>query len=212
FLGRTDDQVKIRGYRIELGEIESALLSHPLVAEAVVVATGGDGGSGHSRLTGYVVPAEGRRPDPRELREHTAVSLPGYMVPAAVVVLDALPLTPNGKLDRAALPEPQAAQDAEDHVPPGTPTEEALADLWADLLGVERVGIHDNFFDLGGDSILSIQTVLRMKVAFGLDLSPRDVLTAPTVAQLALVVEDRILAELEQAALADFEGDGPPAP
>ncbi|MEF3112182.1 amino acid adenylation domain-containing protein [Streptomyces chrestomyceticus] len=212
FLGRTDDQVKIRGYRIELGEIESALLSHPLVAEAAVVATGGDGASGHSRLTGYVVPAEGRQPDPRELREHTAVSLPGYMVPAAVVVLDALPLTPNGKLDRAALPEPQTAQDAEDHVPPGTPTEEALADLWADLLGVERVGIHDNFFDLGGDSILSIQTVLRMKVAFGLDLSPRDVLTAPTVAQLALVVEDRILAELEQAALADFEGDGPPAP
>ncbi|MFH8344041.1 amino acid adenylation domain-containing protein [Streptomyces sp. NPDC018045] len=212
FLGRTDDQVKIRGYRIELGEIESALLSHPLVAEAVVLATGGEGGSGHHRLAAYVVPAEGRQPDPRELREHTAATLPGYMVPAAVVVLDALPLTPNGKLDRAALPEPQATADTDDHVPPGTPTEEALAALWADLLGVERVGIHDNFFDLGGDSILSIQTVLRMKVAFGLDLSPRDVLTAPTVAQLALVVEDRILAELEQAALADSGSDAPPAP
>ncbi|WP_260639566.1 non-ribosomal peptide synthetase [Streptomyces angustmyceticus] len=214
FLGRTDDQVKVRGYRIEPGEIESALLSHPLVAEAVVVATGGDGagGSGHKRLTGYVVPVGGRQPDPRELREHTAVSLPGYMVPAAVVVLDALPLTPNGKLDRAALPEARAAADADDHVPPGTPTEEALAELWAALLGVERVGIHDDFFDLGGDSILSIQTVLRMKVAFGLDLSPRDVMTAPTVAQLALVVEDRILAELEQAALAGPEGDGPSAP
>ncbi|WP_159481735.1 non-ribosomal peptide synthetase [Streptomyces caniferus] len=214
FLGRVDDQVKVRGYRIEPGEIESALLAHPLVSEAVVVATGGDGdgGSGHKRLTGYVVPAEGRQPDPRELREHTAVSLPGYMVPAAVVVLDALPLTPNGKLDRAALPGPPTAADTDDHVPPGTPTEEALAELWAALLGVARVGVHDNFFDLGGDSILSIQTVLRMKVAFGLDLSPRDVMTAPTVAQLALVVEDRILAELEQAALAGPEGDGPPAP
>ncbi|WP_411143364.1 amino acid adenylation domain-containing protein [Streptomyces sp. x-80] len=211
FLGRTDDQVKIRGYRIELGEIESALLAHPLVAEAVVIALGGEGGdSGHQRLAGYVVPAEGRQPDPGELREHIALSLPGYMVPAAVVVLDALPLTPNGKLDRAALPEPRTRAGADDHVPPGTPTEEALADLWSALLGVERVGIHDNFFDLGGDSILSIQTVLRMKVAFGLDLSPRDVMTAPTVAQLALVVEDRILAELEQAALAGPEGDGSP--
>ncbi|MFC5720643.1 amino acid adenylation domain-containing protein [Streptomyces gamaensis] len=206
FLGRVDDQVKIRGYRIELGEIESALLAHPTVAEAVVVAAESEG---RKRLVGYAVPAPGAVADGKELREHTAATLPEYMVPAAVVVLDALPLTPNGKLDRAALPDPGQAAATGEYVAPATPTEEALAGLWEQVLGVERVGAHDNFFDLGGDSILSIQMVLRMKVAFGLDLSPRDVLSAPTVAELAWLVEERILAELEAAALADADGSGP---
>ncbi|MEU7157964.1 amino acid adenylation domain-containing protein [Streptomyces chrestomyceticus] len=181
FLGRTDDQVKIRGYRIELGEIESALHRHPQVAQAAVTVR--EDTAGHPRLIGYVVPADGTTPSPQDVREHTAVSLPEYMVPAAVVVLDALPLTPNGKLDHKALPAPSTAE-ASEYAAPRDAVEETLAGIWADLLGVERVGIHDNFFDLGGDSILSIQTVSRARRA-GLRLASKDVFLHQTVARLA---------------------------
>ncbi|WP_411143365.1 amino acid adenylation domain-containing protein [Streptomyces sp. x-80] len=183
FLGRTDDQVKIRGYRIELGEIESALLAHPQVARAAVTVR--EDAAGHPRLTGYVVPADGAAPSPQDVREHTAAALPEYMVPAAVVVLDALPLTPNGKLDHAALPAPaNPARDAAGYTAPRTAVEETLAGIWAELLGLERVGVDDNFFDLGGDSILSIQTVSRARRA-GLRLASKDVFLHQTVARLA---------------------------
>ncbi|OON72931.1 non-ribosomal peptide synthetase [Streptomyces tsukubensis] len=216
FVGRTDHQVKIRGHRIELGEVEAALAAHPSVSEAAALAlpvpesrdggpgadgTGGTNGADEPRmrLVGYLVPSPGHRPDPADVRAALGGQLPAYMVPAAVVVVDALPLTVNGKLDRAALPEPPA-QEGGAHTAPRTPTEEAVAELWGALLGVERVGAYDDFFELGGDSLLSLQAVLRMKVAFGLDLSPRDVLNKPTVAALAELIEDLVIAELEQAA------------
>ncbi|MFB6596637.1 amino acid adenylation domain-containing protein [Streptomyces diastaticus] len=221
FVGRTDHQVKIRGHRIELGEVEAALAAHPSVAEAAALALPappgrqetaetGDG-EPRLRLVGYAVPAAGHRPDGAGIRAALGAQLPAYMVPSAVVVVDALPLTGNGKLDRAALPQPPAQESGEEYTAPRTPTEEAVADLWAALLGVERVGAHDDFFERGGDSLLSLQAVLRMKVAFGLDLSPRDVLSRPTVAALAQLIEERIIAELERAAAEEAGEDLPPS-
>ncbi|NNG84056.1 hypothetical protein HLB32_03730 [Streptomyces cacaoi] len=131
------------------------------------------------------------------------------MVPSAVVVVDALPLTGNGKLDHAALPDPPAGEGGGARTAPATPTEEVIADLWGALLGVEQVGADDDFFALGGDSLLSLQSVLRMKVAFGLDLSPRDVLRRPTVSALAQLIEERIIAELERTAAAEAGEDEP---
>ncbi|OON72930.1 non-ribosomal peptide synthetase [Streptomyces tsukubensis] len=183
YAGRSDQQVKIRGFRIELGEIESVLHGHPEVASAAVAVHRDQ--AGHRRLVGYAVPAPGSAPEPRALREHAARALPDYMVPAAVVLLNALPLTPNGKLDRAALPAPDYPSTAgTDGTPPRTSTEKALAAIWCELLGVERVGVRDNFFDLGGDSILSIQTATRARAA-GLNLASRDVFLWQTVEQLA---------------------------
>jgi amino acid adenylation domain-containing protein len=161
YLGRADQQVKVRGFRIETGEIEAALASHPSVAAAAVVARG-DAGS-EKRLVAYVVaPAGTPAPSPAALRAHVAESLPDYMVPAAFVALDALPLTENGKLDRRALPapgEPEAALAAEAYAAPRTPVEAALAEAWAEVLGLERVGIDDNYFAVGGDSIRSVGMV-----------------------------------------------------
>ncbi|WDV32335.1 non-ribosomal peptide synthetase [Streptomyces sp. AD16] len=221
FVGRTDHQVKIRGHRIELGEVEAALAAHPSVAEAAALALpapparqeAADTGDGEPRLrlVGYAVPAAGHRLDGAGIRAALGAQLPAYMVPSAVVVVDALPLTGNGKLDRAALPQPPAQESGEEYTAPRTPTEEAVADLWAALLGVERVGAHDDFFERGGDSLLSLQAVLRMKVAFGLDLSPRDVLSRPTVAALAQLIEERIIAELERAAAEETGQDRPPS-
>src|SRR6266851_2096751 len=152
FLGRIDDQVKIRGYRIEPAEVEAALVAHPAIERAAVVAL--DGGEGTKRLVGYVVCRDGEAPSVSELRAHLGQRLPDYMVPSAFVVLDALPLTPNGKLDRAALPAPEGRPDLEvSYVAPRTPTEELLAGVWAKVLRIERVGVLDNFFELGGDSL-----------------------------------------------------------
>ncbi|PAX83864.1 phosphopantetheine-binding protein, partial [Streptomyces albidoflavus] len=169
------------------------------------------GGEPRLRLVGYAVPAAGHLLDGAGVRAALGAQLPAYMVPSAVVVVDALPLTGNGKLDRAALPQPPAQESGEEYTAPRTPTEEAVADLWAALLGVERVGAHDDFFERGGDSLLSLQAVLRMKVAFGLDLSPRDVLSRPTVAALAQLIEERIIAELERAAAEEAGQDRPPS-
>ncbi|MFC8964999.1 non-ribosomal peptide synthase/polyketide synthase [Streptomyces sp. NPDC057094] len=181
YLGRTDDQVKIRGFRVEPGEIEAALTRHDTVAHACVVAR-------EQRLVAYVVPAPGRTPDPAELRTHTAAVLPEHMVPAAVVPLDALPLTPNGKLDRKSLPAPDFAAATTDTLP-RTPREEALCVLVADVLGLERVGVEDDFFSLGGDSIVAMQLVARARAA-GLAISPRDVFRHKTAAALAAVAAD----------------------
>jgi amino acid adenylation domain-containing protein/non-ribosomal peptide synthase protein (TIGR01720 family) len=206
YLGRTDDQVKIRGFRIELGEIETVLRRHPAVAAAVVAVREDE--PGRKRLAAYVVPASGQAPASEELRGHLAQFLPEYMVPPAVVPLDRLPLSPNGKIDRRALPAPEAgAQAGASGTAPRTDTEMVLADIWADVLGVDRVGVHDNFFDLGGESVLSLAVAARAKAAFDVALTPREVLVTRTVAGLAELVEDRVLAELEQIALSARDDD-----
>ncbi|MDX2548094.1 non-ribosomal peptide synthetase [Streptomyces sp. WI04-05B] len=192
YLGRTDDQVKIRGFRIELGEIESVLARHATVAHVSVVAR-------NQQLVAYVVPAasaasagsvaSGRSAgvDTAALRRHLATALPEHMVPAAFVVLDALPLTPNGKLDRRALPAPDfttTAAGAGEGLP-RTPREEILCGLFADVLGVARVGIHDDFFTLGGHSLVAMRLAARIRAAFAADVSLRTVFEASTVARLA---------------------------
>ncbi|MEU0370274.1 amino acid adenylation domain-containing protein [Streptomyces sp. NPDC006283] len=178
FLGRVDTQVKVRGFRIELGEIEAALAGHPSVAQAAVVP---DRDGDIVRLVGYAVPEAGEL-DPQELRTHVAGVLPEYMVPALVVPLDGpLPLTPNGKLDRKALPTPDWAAMTGDALP-ATGTQARLAELFCEILKLEKVGIHDNFFALGGHSMASMRLLGRIRAEFGVELSIRDVFDALTVA------------------------------
>ncbi|GFG96177.1 hypothetical protein MTIM_20560 [Mycobacterium timonense] len=179
YLGRADDQVKVRGYRIELGEVRSALAALDGVDQAAVIAR--EDRPAALRLVGYVTGGA----DPVELRARLGDRLPAYMVPAAIVALDALPLTPNGKLDARALPSPDYT-DADRYRAPETPVEETLAGIYAQVLGVERVGADDSFFDLGGDSISSMQVVTRARAA-GLVLRTRDIFTEQTVARLARV-------------------------
>ncbi|MFJ9691430.1 amino acid adenylation domain-containing protein [Kitasatospora sp. NPDC101183] len=184
YLGRADDQVKIRGFRIELGEIEAAVATDPAVANSAVVVR--EDASGGKRLVAYVVGAAGGL-DTGVLRERVASRVPEYMVPSAFVLLDELPLTANGKLDRRALPEPDFGARASERAA-RNPREEVLCALFAEVLGLERVGIDDSFFELGGDSIVSIQLVSRARKA-GLEFSPRDVFRHRTVEALALVAE-----------------------
>ncbi|MBU9167458.1 non-ribosomal peptide synthetase, partial [Burkholderia gladioli] len=185
FLGRNDEQVKVRGFRVEPGEIEAQLATHEAVREAIVVAR--QDPAGNARLLAYVSLQESapRTELVRGLREHLAARLPEYMVPAAFVVLDALPLTPNGKVDRRALPEPddEAFAQAQYEAPQGE-TEQTIAALWAELLGVERVGRHDNFFALGGHSLLAVQLIERLR-QIGLTLAIRDLFEQPALAALS---------------------------
>ncbi|MFJ3794141.1 amino acid adenylation domain-containing protein [Kitasatospora sp. NPDC090091] len=185
-IGRLDHQVKLRGLRIELGEIESVLRRHPGVERAVVAARGsGD----ERRLVGYLVPAPdgGAAPDAAELRALLRAELPEYMVPAVFVTLDALPLSPNGKVDRAALPEPDAAADraAAAYVAPRDDTERVLAALWAELLEADRVGAEDDFFALGGHSLLATRLASAVLETFGVKLPLRELFEAPTLAEQA---------------------------
>nr|WP_276599757.1 non-ribosomal peptide synthase/polyketide synthase [Nannocystis sp. SCPEA4] len=197
FLGRIDHQVKIRGFRIELGEIEAVLSSHPCVRACAVVVW--EPAPGDRRLVAYVVPGESGCTDDA-LREHLGAALPPYMVPSLFVRLTALPLSPSGKVDRKALPPPDATRDAVETscVAPRTEAERVLAELWSAVLQRSPLGIHDNFFSLGGDSILAIQVIGRAKRA-GFHLTARDMFTHQTVAQLALVVrrDSAVLAEQE---------------
>ncbi|MGW0853449.1 amino acid adenylation domain-containing protein, partial [Streptomyces sp. NPDC002624] len=181
FLGRTDDQVKVRGFRIELGEVEAVLAEHEDIARTAVVVRQ-DGAQG-PRLVAYVQPAPGAVPQTEELRAHLRERLPEYMVPSAIVVLDALPLTPNGKLDRRALPEPDAAATA--GRAPRTPEEHVLAGLFAEVLGVPRVGAADDFFDLGGHSLLATRLVARVRTTLNVELALPTLFRTPTVAGLA---------------------------
>ena len=187
FLGRADHQVKVRGFRIELGEIETVLAAHPALAQVTVVAR--EDGTGGKRLVAYTTVATGQcEPAPADLREHAAAVLPDYMIPAAFVTLDALPLTPNGKVDRNQLPAPDFAALVGDQGP-RTPREEVLCGLFAEVLGLSSVGVQDSFFDLGGDSIISIRLVSRAHKA-GLAIRPQDVFAHRTVAALASVATD----------------------
>ncbi|MFF9077669.1 amino acid adenylation domain-containing protein [Streptomyces sp. NPDC014872] len=207
YLGRSDDQVKIRGFRIELGEIEAQVVRQPLVAQGAVVVR--EDRPGDRRLVAYVVPrAEGDPAaavasfDDRPLREALGAALPDYMVPAAFVPLERLPLTVNGKLDRRALPAPEYGSRA-DHVAPRTPTEEALAEIWSEVLGLERVGVEDDFFGLGGNSVLSLRVVARVRTVFDINPSARVMFDHPTIALLARQVEELIIAEIEEAMAAE---------
>ncbi len=183
YFGRTDFQVKVRGFRIEPGEIEAALESHPGVHRAVAVVR--EDAPGERRIVAYVVPA-GEAVPAVELRAHLAGRVPEYMLPSALVALEELPLTGSGKVDRRALPAPDAAAGVEgEYVAPRTPAEEVLAGIFAEVLGVERVGAGDGFFELGGHSLLATRVVSRVRTALGVELPLRAVFEAPTVAALA---------------------------
>ncbi|MQY03032.1 non-ribosomal peptide synthetase [Actinomadura macrotermitis] len=182
YLGRTDDQVKIRGFRIELGEIEAVLAAHGSVARAAAVVREDQPGRRH--LVAYATPAAGGGVDPAGLREFAALSLPAHMVPAAVVALAEFPLTPSGKLDRAALPAPDFGGLVTGREPRG-PVEEVLCGLFAEVLGLERVGPDDGFFDLGGDSLTAMRLIARIQAVLETGLTVRDLFAAPTPAGVA---------------------------
>jgi amino acid adenylation domain-containing protein len=192
FLGRGDTQVKIRGYRVELGEIETVLTAHDAVQQAVVVARAEANRA--ARLVAYVVPAAADADLGAILRGHLQQKLPEYMAPSAIVILAELPLTPNGKVDRRALPAPDSVHtDRGALTPPRTETEERLAQIWCDVLQLPQIGVEDNFFDMGGHSLLALQVVNRAKTAFQVNLSLRSLFDAPTVARLASQIEQQIL-------------------
>ncbi|HYN23256.1 MAG TPA: amino acid adenylation domain-containing protein, partial [Thermoanaerobaculia bacterium] len=197
FLGRTDHQVKIRGFRIELGEIEAVLSNHPSVRECAVVVR--EDVPGTKRLVAHLGLQAGAAADAEALRSALRAKLPEYMVPNVFAVMPSLPLTPNGKIDRRALlsaPAPESSGSGTVMVPPRDPAEEVLASVWAEVLRLDRVGIHDNFFALGGDSILVIQTATRSRQR-GVRFTPRQLFQNQTVAQLAAVAD---IADLEIAA------------
>ncbi|ORA96371.1 hypothetical protein BST30_28680, partial [Mycobacterium mantenii] len=178
YMGRADEQVKVRGYRIELGEVRAALSELDGVEHAAVIAR--EDLAGEKRLVGYVTGAA----DPADIRARLGRRLPTYMVPSAVVVLDALPLTVNGKLDTRALPAPEY-QDADRYRAPVSAIEEILAGIYAQVLGVERVGVDDSFFDLGGDSLSAMRVIAAVNTTLSKGISVRALFEAPTVAELA---------------------------
>ncbi|MFL6127957.1 MAG: MupA/Atu3671 family FMN-dependent luciferase-like monooxygenase [Mycobacteriales bacterium] len=181
FLGRTDHQVKVRGHRVELGEVEVTLAAHEQVAQAAASTVGA---GAERRLAAYAVPVPGATPDPGQLRRFLAARLPAYMVPAHLQLLDRLPYTPNGKVDRRALPRPEGGTGAA-AVEPRDTLEMQLAALWAEVLEVRRVGVHDDFFDLGGHSVLAVTLLARVERRFGRRLPLASLFGAPTVAEMA---------------------------
>ncbi|MFL5347180.1 MAG: amino acid adenylation domain-containing protein [Hyalangium sp.] len=184
FLGRIDHQVKVRGFRIELGEIEAVLGDHPAVRQVVVAARAL--GQADKQLVAYIVPQASPPPSITDLREYLARKLPAYMVPAFFVMLDALPLNPNGKVDRRALPVPDGTRPelAQEFVAPRTPTEQALAAIWKECLSLDRVGLHDDFFALGGHSLRALQVTARIRQHFQVDVPLRSFFSHPTLAGL----------------------------
>ncbi|MGH9896749.1 MAG: phosphopantetheine-binding protein, partial [bacterium] len=208
-LGRKDLQVKIRGFTVEVAEIERALLEHPAIREAVIATE--DDHRGESRLVAYVAADQEPPTSIGELRTFLGGKLPDYMVPSEFVQCKTLPLTPSGKIDRKALSVSAAVKRRLDtpFVAPTTPVETELAAIWAEVLGLDQVGIHDNFLDLGGHSLMATQIILRVMEAFQIELPLQSLLEAPTVAKMALIImenqakkagdEDltRLLAELE---------------
>ena len=198
FTGRMDEQVKVRGFRIELGEIESVLSEHESVLEAVVIALEDKGSE--KRLVAYVVTAPGASRIVSEFRSYLKERLPDYMIPSAFVYLDTLPLTSHGKIDRRALPAPDAERPAlaEAFIAPQTPAEKSLAPLWTKLLGINRIGINDNYFELGGDSLLATQLVSQVRSVFEVELPLVELFRHPTLAELAGSIEEAIIEQMEE--------------
>ena len=190
-LGRSDSRVKIRGFFVETVEVESVLVRHPAVREAVVLAR--QDGSGDKKLVAYIVP-QARTPTVGELRIYLKETLPDYMIPSAYVLLDTMPLTTTGKIDRQALPDFDKARLPLDlpYVRPGTRLEKELAKIWSEVLSIDPVGLHDNFFDLGGHSLPAMRIISQIDDTFGVQVSMRDLLDAPTVAELAGLVENSL--------------------
>ena len=188
-VGRIDDQIKIRGYRIEPGEVEAALKQHPDITEAVVLA--GEDGRGDRRLVGYIVARDQQAPSVAELRRHLKSRLPEYMLPSFFVSLDQLPLTPNGKVNRKALPALDYAKPAleADFTAPRTVTEEMVCGIWCEVLSIDQISIHDNFFHLGGHSLIATQAISRARDAFRIEVPLRRIFESPTVAGLAEAID-----------------------
>ena len=190
FLGRVDEQIQLRGIRIEPGEIQSILDQHPKVRQSTVLLRPDD--LSGPRLVAYVVPAAGTAPQPAELRAHVSARLPRVMVPAAFVLVDRIPMTSSGKVERAGLPAPEESAGATGYQAPTTSMERLLAEnIFADVLGRGGVGVHDNFFDLGGNSLQATQVVSRLRENLRVDVPLSAVFENPTVADLAAVVADR---------------------
>ena len=207
FLGRLDHQVKVRGFRIELGEIESVLLASAGVRAAVVLAR--EDVPGDKRLVAYVVAADGATIEADALRTELGRALPDHMVPNAFVVLENLPLNANGKVDRRALPVPDFTASAGEYVAPRTPMEEAVAQIWADVMHLERVGVHDDFFALGGHSLLAIQVVSRIRSRLKIDVPLRALFESATVARLTLCIASIVVARPIEP-IAAVDRDAPP--
>ena len=220
FLGRRDNQVKIRGFRIELGEIETVLGQHPGIEAAVVVPR--EDAPGDKRLVAYVVPREGSATpftsgraghaadlalDLTDIRNHLKGKLPEYMVPAVFVPLPVLPLTPNGKVDRKALPAPEQVRPAlnESFVAPRTSTEQMLAQIWCEVLGLDKAGVQDNFFELGGHSLMVIQVISRLRETVQVELPMDRFFETPTIAALGEVIESMLVQEISE--LSDEEAE-----
>jgi len=196
YLGRIDQQVKLRGYRVEPGEIEASLRGYPEVRDAAVVVR--DDLPGGPGLVAFMVAQEGTAPTAAGLRDALRGSLPEHMVPAHFVLLEALPTTPNGKVNRRALRTAHLAPEERrgEFMAPRNSVEEILAEIWQKLLGVERVGVHDNFFDLGGHSLQGIRLMSHISDALGIDLQVRAVFEAPTLGELAAVVAEEMARQL----------------
>jgi len=196
YLGRIDNQVKLRGFRIELGEIETSLMSHPQIRQAIVIAS--ERLSANIRLVAYVVSESESATSRSTLRKYLLSKLPSYMIPSVFVSLESLPLTPNGKVDRRALPEPDGQLEREvEYVAPSTNIEQDLSRIWQEILLVEQVSIYDNFFEIGGDSILSIQIIFRAQ-SVGIQITARQIFQHQTIAELAQVantIEKNIVAQ-----------------
>jgi acyl carrier protein len=216
FVGRIDHQVKLRGHRIELGEVETALRQHPAVRDAIVVVreTGGE-----KSLVAYLLGDQEGAANISDLRSFLRDRVPSYMAPASFVVLDEFPLTPSGKVDRRSLPEPDRSRPDRDstYVAPRTPLEEGVAEIWAEVLGLDRVGVYDPFFELGGHSLLMTQILARLRDRYGVQLSVRTFFQEATVASLAIAVTqslvergdanktNQLLEELEQLPIDEVE-------
>jgi aspartate racemase len=207
FLGRRDNQVKIRGFRIELAEIESALLNTPWVREAVVTAR--EDIPGDKRLVAYLVPMENEPGLIGKLQQALKVKLPGYMIPAAFVLLDALPLLSSGKVDRKALPAPSLSRPElqEEFVPPSDSLEEKLVNIWRQVLGLEQVGVNDNFFNLGGHSLLAVRLFAEIEKLTGWNLPLLSLFQSPTIKQLAELIR-RMQSERRRSSILPVQPNG----
>jgi acyl-CoA synthetase (AMP-forming)/AMP-acid ligase II len=202
FMRRLDYQVKVRGFRIELEEIESVLSRHEGVREALVAAY--ESAPGEKHLIAYIVPSQSAPPSVQELQQLIREHLPAYMLPAAFIILEAFPLSPNGKIDRKALPAPdlETLAPANTYVEPSTPLEETLVGIWEEVLGRKRIGVFDNFFEVGGHSLLATQIVARVRKNLDVEFSLRSLFETPTIAEMAVTIEEMMLQEIDDTAAA----------